>query len=636
MSERSGFSSGRIFLGIEAGGTRTVAVAAGGGLNERLNGNSPFRRIETGPANLILMSDEQLTRHLREIASAMPRVDVVAIGMAGARQEADRARVRLAVAKVWGSVPCYATNDLETALMAEKAERPTERVGARVLVLSGTGSCCFGRMSNGRTAKVGGRGHILGDKASGYDIGLRSLKAALYYYDCDGALSALGRRILRRLQLNEPDDLIDWIQSAGKKEIAALAPEVFAAAAGRDRIALDILASAASSLARDAVACASRLVKRGTLVHFILAGGVLLKQPRFAQQVGRNLRKNWPHSIVTSLHREGVWGAIELARQFGTEPQPAKARRLEQGWPHAILKDGIRPQKNAHAPTAGERQAALGDLISSPTERRNPRSMELDKLPLAKAIMLMIREDRQITSGLLKERREIEAAIRLVVRAFRQGGRLFYVGAGTSGRLGVLDASECPPTFGTSPEMVQGIIAGGQRALWDSVEAGEDDAGVGAKAISVRGLGRRDAVVGIAASGRTPFVWGALREAKRVGASTVLICFNPAVRIPAADRPTVVLAPNVGPEILTGSTRLKAGTATKLILNMITTLAMVRMGKVVSNLMVDVKASNTKLRDRATRIVQELTGADYARARAALEKGNWQIPAVCRVLKRAG
>jgi N-acetylmuramic acid 6-phosphate etherase len=211
---------------------------------------------------------------------------------------------------------------------------------------------------------------------------------------------------------------------------------------------------------------------------------------------------------------------------------------------------------------------------------------------------------------------------------------LFYVGAGTSGRLGVLDASECPPTFRTDPEMVQGIIAGGQRALWEAVEGAEDDPAAGARAIEYRGVNGRDTVVGIAASGRTPFVWGALREAKHRGAATVLLCFNPNVIIPRADRPTLVIAPAIGPEILTGSTRLKSGTATKLILNIFTTLAMVRIGKVLGNLMIDVKASNIKLRDRAVRIVRELAGVDYPTAEAALLKSQWKIKAACARLKR--
>jgi len=251
--------------------------------------------------------------------------------------------------------------------------------------------------------------------------------------------------------------------------------------------------------------------------------------------------------------------------------------------------------------------------------------MNLHKLPLAEAIKLMLSEEAGVPKKLMTERRAIEQVVRAIVRGFRRGGRLFYVGAGTSGRLGVLDASECPPTFRTPPDLVQGIIAGGQAALWKAVEGAEDDAGAGRCAIEFRSITRRDVVVGIAASGRTPFVWGALAEAKRRGATTILLCFNPFLQIPRAVRPTIILGPKLGPEILTGSTRLKSGTATKVLLNIFTTLAMVRLGKVSSNLMIDLQPGNEKLRDRAVRIVQELTGVSYARAQGALNESGWAI-----------
>jgi N-acetylmuramic acid 6-phosphate etherase len=261
----------------------------------------------------------------------------------------------------------------------------------------------------------------------------------------------------------------------------------------------------------------------------------------------------------------------------------------------------------------------------SPTEQRNPRSMKLDEMSTARAVELMLSEEATVPRRLMKERRRIAQVVNLITSAFKRGGRLFYVGTGTSGRLGVLDASECPPTFRSSPEMVRGIIAGGQAALWKSIEGAEDDATAGKREINSRRVAEQDVVIGIAASGTTPFVWGALREARRRHAKTVLVCFNPFLTIPRTLRPTVVLAPNLGPEVLTGSTRLKAGTATKLLLNIFTTLAMVGIGKVKSNLMVDLLPSNAKLRGRAVRIVQALTGADYVTAKAALIENDWVI-----------
>jgi len=251
--------------------------------------------------------------------------------------------------------------------------------------------------------------------------------------------------------------------------------------------------------------------------------------------------------------------------------------------------------------------------------------MNLDRMPLGESISLMLSEESRVPQQLLAQRRQIERVIRLVVRALRRGGRLFYVGAGTSGRLGVLDASECPPTFRTLPSMVQGIIAGGSVALNQSVEGAEDDVKAGERALRSRAISQRDVVVGIAASGTTPFVWGALAAAKRRGASTVLLCFNPFVEIPPALLPKCVIAVDLGPEVLTGSTRLKAGTATKQVLNLITTLAMVRLGKVRSNLMIDLNPSNVKLRYRAIRIVQELTRTDVRSAQVALQRSGWVI-----------
>jgi N-acetylmuramic acid 6-phosphate etherase len=581
-------------LGIEGGGTRTVALLADGG-------GQTLLRLETGPANMKLLPEAQLTRHFRSIAAALPVPDALGIGLSGAWAEEDFKRIRSAAAKVWPRIPCYATNDLETALVAAADRRHGERM-PQVLVVSGTGSGCYGRDLMRRGVKVGGWGHVLGDKGSGYDIGLRGLQAVVDAYDHELVWPMLGRRLLRALLLNEPNDLIDWAQAADKTAIASLAVEVFAAWECKDKMAAEILAGAATCLARDAAACARRLAKRGTAVQFVLTGSILLKQPRFAALVGRELRKLWPNARVTLLHRESVWGAVELARRV----LKSKVSSLESKVPRV-------------------EEVVVRSAKRSPTEERNPRSMELDKLPLREAVGLMLREDAGIARKLFPERHRIARVVEAVARAFRRGGRLFYVGAGTSGRLGVLDASECPPTFGTSPDLVQGIIAGGQKALWQSVEGGEDDAEAGARAMEFRGVARRDVVAGIAASGTTPFVWGALRAAKRRGATTVLVCFNPFLKIPRTLRPAIVIAPNLGPELLTGSTRLKAGTATKQLLNMFTTLAMVRIGKVRSNLMIDLNPANVKLRDRAVRIVQELTGAEYRAAQAALERSRWDV-----------
>jgi len=623
------------FLGIECGGTRTVVLFGP-------DADGGWRRAEFGPANLRLLDDAGLVNHFKAVKrTAGAAFDGIAIGMAGARTEKDRRRILTAAGKVWRGKPVYVTSDLETALAAADGERGRKDT-AKILILSGTGSCCFGRPpgaagTSGGTVRLGGWGHILGDRGSGYEIGLQALRAAVGGLDRTGRWPALGEEILRALQLNEPDDLIDWVKGAEKQEVAALARTVFAAAK-RDRLARRILADAAAALAEDGANCARRLAREGAPVEFVLAGGIL-KQAGFARRVGALLRQLRPGARARRLRRESVWGAIELAKEhFGG----VKQGRIRMAGTEAGTPDGAEVLSVSQVRPTAERRDVWAARQRSPTvsedlpatERRNPRSLNLDRMPLARAVALMIQEESAAGAAVFKERRKIGRAVGMIARSLGHGGRLFYAGAGTSGRLGILDASECPPTFRLPPDRVQGIIAGGRTAIWQSVEGAEDDAAAGAAALAHRGVKRNDVVVGIAAGGRTPFVWGALGEAKKRGARTILLCCNPRLEIPAAQRPDLVIAPDTGPEVLTGSTRLKAGTATKIILNIFTTLAMVRLGKVSGNLMVDLDPSNEKLRGRAIRIVQTLTGADAPAARAALEKAKWIVKRACRRLGR--
>jgi N-acetylmuramic acid 6-phosphate etherase len=251
------------------------------------------------------------------------------------------------------------------------------------------------------------------------------------------------------------------------------------------------------------------------------------------------------------------------------------------------------------------------------TELRNPRTTDIDLATTLEIVDRIVAEDAVVPAAVATQRTQLARAIEIAEATFRAGGRLFYVGAGTSGRLGVLDASECPPTFGTDPDMVQGIIAGGTPALTRSQEGAEDHADHGERDLTARGLSDRDFVIGIAASGTTAYVRGALAYAHRLGARTGLVAASP----PPADTLVAVdvaILPLVGPEVVTGSTRLKAGTATKLVLNAITTGAMIRLGKTYGNLMVDLRATNAKLRARAERIVAEVESVSQAAARRLL------------------
>lgn len=262
----------------------------------------------------------------------------------------------------------------------------------------------------------------------------------------------------------------------------------------------------------------------------------------------------------------------------------------------------------------------LNDLT---TEQVNPRTRNIDCLTTEEIVRLINEEDQQIAVKIRELTPVIAEAVDLILQSFRSGGRLIYIGAGTSGRLGILDASECPPTYGTDPSMVQGIIAGGDRAIKDPVEGAEDSPATGAGDIDAASVGPHDTVVGIAASGRTPYVLGAMRRARELGATVIGLCNN--YGTPMREEADLLIEAVVGPEVVLGSTRMKAGTAQKLILNILTTSSMIRMGKVYDNLMVDLNPSNGKLVHRAKRIISLATQASEAAIEQAYEQSNGRV-----------
>lgn len=267
------------------------------------------------------------------------------------------------------------------------------------------------------------------------------------------------------------------------------------------------------------------------------------------------------------------------------------------------------------------------------TEQENPRTRGLSELPASEIVRLMNEEDAGVAAAVRLVLPEVARAVEGIVERLRAGGRLFYVGTGTSGRLGVLDASECPPTFGVSPELVQGIIAGGYEALYRATEASEDDRDAGTRDLDARGLTGQDAVVGIAASGRTPYTVGAVEHARARGAFTAAVSCAPDSLLTRAAE--VAIVPVVGPEVVTGSTRLKAGTAQKMVLNMLSTATLVRLGYVKGNRMTNLRPSNAKLRARSARIYAAETGENAEAARAALERSGGDLR-VALVMYHAG
>ncbi|MFN2622195.1 MAG: N-acetylmuramic acid 6-phosphate etherase [Chthoniobacterales bacterium] len=573
MSER--------ILGVEGGGTKTSWVLVE-------HEADSLRVIEQGklpPSNLRLVSSEQL----RAIFQQMPReTDRVGMFLAGCATEEDRSALRKMCGEVWPNARIVVGSDRDSGLAAALGR------GDGIAVNAGTGASVTGRRGD-RIEKAGGWGHILGDAGGGYSLALQALRFILREYDLHRGEAQFTATILRALSLNSRDELVRWAQTADKDDVAGLAPVVLECAMKGDESVMRIVEEGAGVLSEYTAAVANRL---GLLApKVILLGGLFQRDGVYVHAFKRRLKKSLSDARVAMSEQSPELGAAWLALHMD-----------EHG-----------------AVTMVANKGEAESFARALTEQRNPRSEALEKLSARQLVELFVEEEGFVQEALRKETESLARALEMVAKSLRNGGRLFYVGAGTSGRLGVLDASEIPPTFGASPDMVQGIIAGGVTALSRSVEGAEDDRGSGALAIEERGVTGKDVVCGITASGRAPFVLGALAEAKKRGAQTILLTCNPErERVPGCDL-EIDLA--TGPELLTGSTRLKAGTATKIALNIISTGAMITLGKVRGNLMIDVNASNAKLRDRAVRLVMELAKCDQAQATERLEAHDWNVRA---------
>lgn len=567
-------------LGVEGGGTKTawtLVEQAGSGLAVIESGRLPA-------SNFRLSTPAQLRAIFRQLPADVARAGIF---LAGCRTPDDRRVLAQICAEVWPRACLVTGSDRDSGMAAALGD------GDGIVVNAGTGSSVTGRRGD-RVENAGGWGHILGDAGGGYHLAVDALRLVLRDFDLDRRNHRATADLLRALCLDSLEELVHWVQSAGKTEIAGLAPFVVTGAERGDAQMRDILDGAARALAEYTDAIARRLGFAAAEVRLI--GGLFQNCRGYAEAFERELVNLSPHARIEITKCVPELGAAWLAAGAGI-PMPVKF------WPNP--------------PPANEA------IASSPTEHRNPRSAHLSQLSGVEIARLFAEEEQYVQAALHACSAELGRAIELVASMMKNGGRLFYVGAGTSGRLGVLDASEVPPTFGASAELVQGIIAGGASALHRSVEGAEDDRGAGALALDLREVGSGDVVCGIAASGRTPFVLGAIARAQEIGAKTILLSCNPARQ---RDMPCdIEIDLPTGPELLTGSTRLKAGTATKVALNIISTGAMVMLGKVRENLMIDVAASNEKLRDRAARLVAELAPCDYAEARARLVAHNWSV-----------
>jgi N-acetylmuramic acid 6-phosphate etherase len=567
-------SAPRLVLGVEGGGTKTEWALLDTAGHQLRAGALPA-------ANLRLISDADLLDLLRVLPADPTHVGVF---LAGCADAADRKRLEALVQSVWPASVIAIGGDRESGFATAFGD------GDGIAVIAGTGSAVTGR-SQGRFVKAGGWGHLLGDTGSGYQLAMTALRFVLSNYDLSRDSDLLSQAILRMLALNRLEDLVAWAANADKMSVARLAPVVFQAASEGHPEMIAAIQNGAHVLAEYTRAVARRLECEAPEVR--LLGGLFEHHPEYAGFYIDYTGDLLPGAHIALCAQSGALGAAWLASRV---PLPVK--------PEAAAPD-------------------LSELAAAVTEQRNQHSAGMDKLDTASLVALFIREEDEVARALAAAREPLAAAVDLVAAALLAGGRLFYTGAGTSGRLGVLDASEIPPTFGASPDLVQGIIAGGVGALHSAAEGAEDQSEAGELAIVGRGVRAGDVVCGIAASGRTPFVLGSLRRARSLGAKTILITCNPARKRTESWDVEIDLA--TGPELVTGSTRLKAGTTTKVALNILSTCAMVRLGKVRGHLMIDVRATNAKLRDRAIRLVSDLRRCPYDEARTLLEKSNWSI-----------
>jgi N-acetylmuramic acid 6-phosphate etherase len=567
-------------LGIEGGGSRTNWVYL-----KQTETQSDL--IEEGdlPASNWKLTPEP---RLRRLFMVLPKhATHVGVFLAGCVTQQDRKRLQQLAQSIWTDASICAGSDRESGMAAAFGHRDG------ITVISGTGSAVTGKKGK-HIEKAGGRGHLLGDRGGAYVISIEGLRLALRTYDLEHRTSMLSQHILRDLALSDMEDLINWVQSADKTAISSLAPVLFETAMKGDQEMMEVIAAGARALARYTQSVATWLNYDSPDVR--LLGSIFLNQPIYVDLYKKALDSILKTNSIEICTTPGSFGAAWLA----SEGLPLPGNLGDQF-----------------------AQTDIDALENAPTEQENPRAAGLSHRSTSDLISLFIEQEKDVMTALRSCEVQLAVAVDLLVSTLSKGGRLFYIGAGTSGRLGVLDASEIPPTFGESPDRVQGIIAGGVSALYKSIEGAEDETGKAIFTIHDRGVNALDVVCGITASGRTPFVLAALQEAKQIGARTILLTCNPA-RNHQQNWDVEIDLPS-GPEIITGSTRLKAGTVTKCALNILTTCSMIRLGRTKDNSMIDLKAVNSKLKLRAIKLVSRIKNISSDEAQNLLETCNWNV-----------
>jgi len=583
-------------LAFDGGGTGTRAALYDADGN-RIAGEAG------GPSNPVALGVPRSIATLAALGRALlderdASTCLIGAGISGARNQPLRDAIASGLQRVLGVQRVVVSSDVDTLIHANAGD------GAGVVVIAGTGSSVIAKAAGTEPRIFGGRGALFGDVGSAYQIAESALRIAAASLDGLGPPTGLVESLPKAAGMNTFAELIGWSGCATRYEIAGLATAVTKSAEAGDAVASQCVRDEAGRLARLTYR-AWEAVGSPSDAPIFVAGGLFEGFRPYADY------------FELSLQLPKGLGRAELAPSRGTD---AALRLVTTGSVPAIASDSTTLPAGATS-------------VVPRTESVDTGRPPLDALTALEIAERMHEADRQACDAVLPVLPSVAAFIDRVSGAFSTGGRLIYLGAGTSGRLGVLDASECPPTFGVAPGQVVGIIAGGDAALRSSGEGAEDDEAAAVADLKALqpGLAERDVVVGIAASGTTPYVLAGLAEAMRAGAYTGLLCCNPL----AASDADCVIALDTGPEVLPGSTRLKAGTATKLVLNMISTGSMVLSGRVFEGYMVGVRPTNAKLRKRAVRIVAALTGHAEAPAAELLQGAGDSIP-VAVLMARLG
>lgn len=571
-----------LYLAIDAGGTGTRAGLYDG--RGRL-----LAETEAGPSNPIAYGLdaclEILTSVGRDVlAGQSDPLACVAAAVSGAREGDLRETLAQRLYEIFHPTRAIVTDDLRPLLFANAG------TDAAVLAIAGTGSSVLAQDTDGRWVLVGGRGVILGDEGSAYRIAVEAMRAAAHAMDGLGPETRMVEELPAAAGVDNFLAMPGYAERASKQVLADLARVVCRLAEEGDGVAAECVKQQAGRLAEQVSVAAERLSLPSNICVY-QHGGLFLGSMRFRDDFEEAAAARMP----------GV--EFRLPRYSGHR---------------AVLEVGLAPELPQTVP-AGIYPAA--GIPMSPTETAPEDRLNLDELAAEDIVRAMNREDLRAAEAVGRAAPAIAAVIEAAAEAIRSGGRIIYTGAGTSGRLGVLDASECPPTFGIAPERVVGLIAGGEKALRDSIEDSEDNTVKGEADMDAVAPTERDLVVGIAASGTTPYVRAGLELARSRGAKTVMLCCNPF----CTDGADIVLTLDTGPEALPGSTRLKAGTATKMVLNMITTGAMALSGYVYEGLMVGMVPVNAKLRRRAARIISTLSEASTVEAEEYLDAAQGRI-----------